>query len=259
VTRDASNNLTVVTSTPNDFEVGEYAIITGAVPTSGFVVSPNGTWLITSITNPTTFVAFSPGDPGTTGATGTVRVERAGLSNSGSLVLLDDAIPASVSGIKGPYVWDLNAAFVLSSLTGSLTQVIHAGQSLKIINIGANNLAPGGGQLIFDFGTSFQEGPVRYLFKPSANTIAIDPAYVFQNDHAIGSAVTAIRSKGPHAMSGLGTEFAPYITDPTVARDILEELIREVKSVGIFVEFLIRYPEQLYATIDVYSSGMDPG
>jgi len=175
-----------------------------------------------------------------------------GLANSGSLVLLEDAVPASISGIKGPYVWDLNAAFVLSSLTGNLTQIINAGQSLKIINIGPNNLDAGGGQLIFDFGTAFQEGPVRYLFKPSANTIAIDPAYIFLNDHTVGSAVTAIRSKGPHAMSGLGTEFAPYITDPTVARDILEALIEEVKSVGIFVEFLIRYPEQLYGTLDVY-------
>lgn len=182
-----------------------------------------------------------------------------GMSNSGSLVLLEDAVPASITGIKGPYMWDLNAAFVLSSLTGDLNQIIHAGQSLKIINIGPNSLSAAGGQLIFDFGTSFQEGPVRYLFKPSANTIAIDPAYVFVNDHAVGSAVTAIRSKGPHVMSGLGKEFAPYITDPTVARDILEALILEVKSVGVFVEFLIRYPEQLYATVDVYKSGIDPG
>lgn len=176
-----------------------------------------------------------------------------GLANSGSLVLLEDVVPASITRIKGPYVWDLNAAFVLSSLTGDLSQVIHAGQSLKIINIGPNNLDAGSGQLIFDFGTTFQEGPVRYLFKPSANTIAIDPAYIFLNDHTIGSAVTAIRHKGPHVMSGLGTEYAPYITDPTVARDILEALILEVKSVGVFVEFLIRYPEQLYGTLDVYN------
>lgn len=259
VTRDGSNNLTIVTSTPHNFVVGEHVIVANTIPTSGLTVSANGTWLITQITNPTTIVAYSYGDPGSTGATGTARVERAGLSNSGSLLLLEDANLASVTGIKGPYMWDLSAAFVLSSLTGDLAQTINAGQSPKIINIGPNNLDSVGGQLIFDFGTSFQEGPVRYLFKPSANTIALDPAYVFINDHDVGSAVTAIRSKGPHKISNFGAEFAPYITDPTVARDILEKLILEVKSVGIFVEFLIRYPDQLYATVDVYKSGIDPG
>jgi hypothetical protein len=49
------------------------------------------------------------------------------------------------------------------------------------------------------------------------------------------------------------------VTDTAIAREILQELILEVKSVGIFVEFLIRFPEQLYATIDVYRSGEDPG
>jgi hypothetical protein len=244
--RDAFNNLTIVTSTPNTYSVGESAIISGTG-------SIDGTWPITQIVDPSTFIAFSAGPMTSLGAGGTVRVERAGLSNSGSLVLLEDAVSSSLTGVKGPYVWDLNAAFVLSSLTGDLTQIIHAGQSLKIINIGANNLDASGGQLIFDFGTSFQEGPVRYLFKPSANTIAVDPAYVFENDHAPGSAVTAIRTKGPHAMSGTGTEFAPYVTDPTVARTILEGLILDVKSAGIFVEFLIRYPEQLYGTLDVYN------
>jgi hypothetical protein len=55
-------------------------------------------------------------------------------------------------------------------------------------------------------------------------------------------------------MSGTGKEYGAYITDPGVAREILQELIREVKSVGIFVEFLIRFPEQLYNTLDVYRS-----
>lgn len=54
-------------------------------------------------------------------------------------------------------------------------------------------------------------------------------------------------------------EYPAYVTDPAEARVILQDLIRSVKSAGIFVNFLIRYPEQLYATLDVYSSGVDPG
>jgi hypothetical protein len=149
-------------------------------------------------------------------------------------------------------VWDTAAAFVLSSLTGDINLAINAGQSLKIITLGPNNLSATGGQVIFDFGTATQEGPVSYSFLPSSTIMAIDPTYVFKFNHAIGSGVTAIRNKGPIVMSGTGAEYAPYITDPTQARLILENLISEVKSAGIFVEFLVRYPEQFYGLLDVY-------
>ena len=59
-------------------------------------------------------------------------------------------------------------------------------------------------------------------------------------------------------MSAHGTEYPLYITNPSEARFILQNLIRSVKSAGIFVNFLVRYPEQLYATLDVYQSGIDP-
>ncbi len=62
-----------------------------------------------------------------------------------------------------------------------------------------------------------------------------------------------ISHKGPHIMSVNGAEYAPYLTDPSEARIILEELIKSVKSAGIFINFLIRYPEQLYGILDVYN------
>lgn len=55
-------------------------------------------------------------------------------------------------------------------------------------------------------------------------------------------------------MSGIGKEYSAYITDPGVAREILQDLMRQVKSVGIFIEFLVRFPQQLYSTLDVYRS-----
>ena len=264
ISRDANNVVTIITAVPHGFLAGENAIVANTTatvsgnPLLNLDVSVNGTWPILDIINPTTFRVTSFGDQGTATG-GTVRVERTGLAASGSKVILTDSISSDITGIKGPYIWDQAAPFVLSSYTGPIAQEIEAGQTLKTINIGANNLPSEGGNLIFDYGTEKQEGPVRYLFKPSATSIALDPAYVFQYDHDIGSAVTVIRHKGPHQMSGNGAEYAPYITDPSVAREILQDLILQVKSVGIFVEFLVRYPEQLYATIDVYRSGIDPG
>jgi len=71
--------------------------------------------------------------------------------------------------------------------------------------------------------------------------------------------VTMIRRRGGIQFQGLGSERAPYITDPSVATEILKDLMKKVKSVGIFLNFIVRYPAQYYSTIDVYSSGIDPG
>lgn len=254
-TRDGFGVVTVTTSSPHTFSVGEYAIIDG---TSGPLVTPvNGSFQIQSAPSSTSFTFNSPGDAGTdTG--GSARVERIEMAAAGSLVYLTSA--NLNTGIFGPYMWDLNAPFVLSSATTAIEADIKAGNIVKVLPIApGNNIPNQEGFLIFDFGTESQEGPVRYLLKPNANSISLDPAYVFLFNHDIGSAITVISRKGAHIMSGVGSEYAAYITDPSQARLVLEDLMKKVKSVGIFIEFLIRYPKQYYSTLDVYNSGVDPG
>lgn len=259
--RDDSNVVTVTTSTAHEFQVGEGVTVSDTVPTVdadptiNLDVPVDGTFIIQSIPSPTTFTYISTGDEGeSTG--GTARLERIGMANEGSFAILSTA--QTDTGILGPYMWSQNAAFVLSSLTSTIEDEIRAGNSVKTLNIAEpNNIPDTEGFVIFDFGTERQEGPVRYLFKPTDGTMQMDPAYVFQNNHDIGSGITVIRRRGAHVMSGIGTEYPAYLTDPSVAREILKELMLQVKSVGIFIEFLIRYPEQLYATLDVYGSG-DP-
>lgn len=207
----------------------------------------------------TTFTFTALGTDGSPATPGVARVERVGLSNSGSKIIVTDAVRNDITRLTGTYVWDLAAPFVLSANKASISDEIRAGRIVRLLNIGDNTISAAGGFLIFDYGLNTQEGPVRYLYKPTDNTIAIDPSYVFQKNHEIGSDIIALRRKGPHVMSTRGSEYAPYITDPSEARFILEDLIRSVKSAGIFVNFLVRYPEQLYATLDVYQSGIDPG
>jgi hypothetical protein len=217
--------------------------------------SVNGSHIITSVPTSTTFTYDQIGTEGTSFG-GTAKVERYGMSNTGSLAILSSA--KTSTGVIGPYMWDSNATFVLSSLTSNIQQKIFAGTSIKQLTIDTpNNIPSEEGFVIFDFGTEEQEGPVRYLFKPTDGSMQIDPAYVFEYNHETGSSVTVIRRRGAHVMSGLGLEYPSYITDPSVARETLKDLLLEVKSVGIFIEFLIRYPEQLYATLDVYKSCRD--
>jgi hypothetical protein len=214
--------------------------------------------VITSIT-PTTFSYTKLGTNGSATTPGTSRVERIGLANSGSKVILTDAISNQVSRITGSYIWDQASSFVLSSNTATINDSIQAGKIVRLLSTSTNSMSADGGFLIFDYGRNTQEGPVRYLYKPTDSTIAIDPSYTFKYSHSANSPIVAISRKGPHQMSGRASEYPAYVTDPSEARLILQELIRSVKSAGIFVNFLVRYPEQLYATLDVYNSGNDPG
>jgi len=211
----------------------------------------NGTYEILSVTS-NTFTFKALGSNGTAVTPGDSRVEKVGIANSGSKVILTTAVPDDVSRITGSYVWDLAAPFVLSSNRGELQTEIKAGKIVKLLNVGPNTIPAESGFLIFDYGLNTQEGPVRYLYKPTDNTIALDPSYVFQKSHAIGSYTVALRTKGPHVMDTRAGEYGPYITNPSEARFILQDLIKSVKSAGIFVDFLIRFPEQIYGVYDVY-------
>lgn len=248
LTRDSFGNVTVVTAAPNEFAAGENVIISGS---SGPLVTPvNGVFQVQTVLTSSSFVFSSPGDAGTNTG-GTAWIEQIGMANYGSIVYLTSA--NINTGIFGPYIWDLTAPFTLSSMTTTITQFIEAGSLIRVLPIAAgNNIANEQGFLIFDFGTNTQEGPVRFLSKPNDNSIALDPSYIFKFNHANGSGITVISHKGPHIMSGLGTEYPLYVTDPTQARTVLEDLMNQVVSVGIFIEFLIRYPQQYYNAYPVY-------
>lgn len=248
--------MTVTTTAPHKLTVGMHVAVQNSVPTLGMTeYTPNGSWEIIQVVSPTVFKVKSVGDDGqSTG--GITRAERIGLSPEGSKLLLHTSILQPKK--NGPYMWDTNAPFVLSSLTTELTAKINAGDTARGIQVQPNDILSEQGYLIFNFGTVDQEGPIRYFFKPNSTTIAIDPSHVFQKNHAVGSSVTMIRRRGAHILSGAGAEFPAYVTDTSAARKVLFELMQQVKSVGIFLNFLVRFPEQLYATLDVYESGIDP-
>ena len=254
--RDGSNIITVTTSTAHDYSVGDSIIIENAILGAGTGPDVNGTFKIETINSTTEFEFFNFGAARASSG-GTVRIERLGTSAAGSRVILTSA--QIEEGLEGPFLWDVNSDFVLSSLTTNLTAEIEAGETQRNVQVDPNSIPSESGRLIFDFGTEKQEGPVRYFFKPNATSLALDPSYVFQYTHEVGSSVTMIRRRGGIQFDGLGNEYGGYITDPAAAREVLQELMEEVKSVGIFMNFLVRYPEQFYSTIDVYRSGVDPG
>jgi hypothetical protein len=222
-----------------------------ATETITFNENLNGSFIITSVTG-NTFTYDSIGLNGTAVTPGTARVDTIGMAPTGSLVLITGALPVSFTRITGPYVWDLAAPFVLSDNIATIVGSIHAGATISLLNLSANTIPAQGGYVIFDYGLTTQEGPVKYLYAPNNTTIIVDPAYIFQYTHVNGSSIVAIDNKGPHIMSGFGTEYPPYITNPPSVIATLESLIQSVASAGIFIDFLIRYPDQLYSVLPTY-------
>lgn len=246
---DSSGVLTVTTTTPHLIEA-DGSVKIYDVPAPG--LSLNGIFELIDVVSANTFRCQSSSGATPVVSSGKVRIERIGLADAGSPVYLTSSI--ANSGIFGPYMYDTAAPFIVSSYIGVTAQEIDAGNIVLNLAIDTPNNVPNEqGFLIFDYGLNTQEGPVRYLYKASEGNIALDPAYVFKYNHSVGSTVTAIRRKGAYVMSGLGKEYAFYISDPAKARQILQDLINQVKSVGLFLEYVVRYPTLYYSEFDVYS------
>jgi hypothetical protein len=246
---DSNGLLTVETTLPHRIELSGSVLIYGITPEPDAM---NGVFEVIDVIDANTFTCQSSSDAMPPRAMGTVRIERIGLADAGSPVYLTSSI--ANTGIYGPYMYDTAAPFIVSSYVANTAQVISTGNIVLNLAIDVpNNIPDEQGFLIFDYGLNTQEGPVRYLYKASDSTLALDPAYVFKYNHDIGATITAIRRKGAVVLSGLGKEYAFYVSDPAMARQILQDLIAQVKSVGLFLEYIIRYPKLYYSDFDVYS------
>ena len=222
--------------------------------TEGLVFSENtnGPFEVVSADS-SSFTIYQNGTNGTNAVTpGTVSKEFPQLAPDGFRVLITTANLSNVTGIKGPYIWQSDAPFTLGADTSTTSDSIVAGKSYKLLNLDTAAIPEGPGFLVFNYGQNNQEGPVKYLYKPAEKIVALDPSYTFQQHHPIGTSVVRVSKMGPHVPTGLGNEYPPYVTNPPDARQQLQELISSVASAGIFIDFIIRYPNQLYGTLSVY-------
>lgn len=216
-----------------------------------FSENTNGPFELTSATS-TQFTMNQVGTDGSAGVAGTVSKEELLLAPDNFKIIITTSVSSDATKIKGPYVWKLDAPFTLSADTSTTTTDIVAGKSYKLLELDTNNIPDGPGYVVIDFGKNNQEGPIKYLYKAAENVIVIDTSYTFQQFHEPGASVVAVSKLGPHIPTGQGNEYPPYVTNPPDARKLLQDLIVSVASAGIFIDFIIRFPNQLYGTINVY-------
>jgi len=142
------------------------------------------------------------------------------------------------------YTFDPKSGFPISKTRTTLTQGIFAG-SLETVLFGVDTsqFPDESGYLVFDWGTSNQEGPVKYLGRPSSGSLLLDPSYKFQKTHASGTSVILLKDRKPYTPKPDGTDLATYLTGTINGRVQAQDLIESLKAAGIFLNVIIVYPK----------------
>lgn len=144
----------------------------------------------------------------------------------------------------GSYTYDVTTGFPISAVSTKLTTDIFEGQLLTV-GFGSNTLEfpDDSGFLVFDYGTANQEGPVRYLGRPSSGSLLLDPSYKFKKSHVTGSDVTLLINRTPYVPTTDGTDYPTYVTGTVTGRIASEDLLQKLVASGILLTIIIVYPQ----------------
>ena len=143
---------------------------------------------------------------------------------------------------QGSYIFDPKSGFAISKNSTTLTTAINTGVNPIIFCNNTQNFPNSQGYLVFDFGNSKQEGPVKYLSRPSGGSLLLDPAYKFKNNHSVNSNVTLLSTTYPYSPRTDGTDYQAYVTGTSSGRIAAENLIASLAASGIFLNVIIIYP-----------------
>lgn len=141
-----------------------------------------------------------------------------------------------------------NKPYTITSQRANLLSAVTEGNVFTTLTVDDTSLIEAeNGYLIFDFGKSTEEQPVKFLSVPNTNTILIDPAHVFKFTHAAGSTVNVITNDlKPYSPRINGNDLAVYLTSPSEARNLVQELLASLAAAGVVVNFVIKFPEYKY-------------
>lgn len=145
--------------------------------------------------------------------------------------------------------------FTVTSKVATLNQSITAGSVVPTLTVtGADDIDNSPGVLIFDYGKDNQEQPVPYIGRPNDNTLLIDPGHVFTKDHAIGEQINLLLPDlKPLIPRTTGDDLAIYLTSPSGAREIVQEILRTLAAAGVIINFVVLLPTYKYLCSNPYA------
>lgn len=130
------------------------------------------------------------------------------------------------------------SSIYLTSTSTTTSQVLTAGINYGIINVVDSSQFPGaGGYVVFDFGLDTQE-VVKYLLRPSNNTILLDATHIFQHSHILGTTLHYCMNT-PYAPRITGDDYPIFFIDTAVGQQLVQSFILLLKAAGIVVRWII--------------------
>ena len=151
---------------------------------------------------------------------------------------------------QGSFLFDPSGTkgnFTVSSQKASLQTPISKGDILTSITVDDNsNFENNTGDLIFGFGKSDQEVPVKFRGIPNSSTILIDPSYVFTEDHPVGTIINVSLDRKSFTPNRDVRDLAIYMTSPSISREIVEGILETLKAAGIIIRFIVLAPKYRY-------------
>lgn len=161
-------------------------------------------------------------------------------------LVVTDYIKPQSDLFLGSYIYDPQGVyykFLPSTIgTKSVSQIFKGESGVIISTSSVSGFNPSGGYLVFDYGTSKIEGPLKYI-TVSGNQIVIDPAYTFTKSHLSGSTIREVKQLKAVSPSENGKQFQPFLTGTSSARDSFFEILKSIISAGVFVKEDVLYPE----------------
>lgn len=169
---------------------------------------------------------------------------------------LEPPVPPNNGIWQGSFMYNPSgseASFTVSNQKAEIQEELSKGAIYTKVTVDDNSsfLEPQG-EIIFNWGTDLQELPVKYRGIPNTNTILLDPAYVFQKTQPIGSMINVLVKKQPYIPVKTGKDLAVYLTSPSDARVIVEEILRSLAAAGVIVNFVILAPDYKYIIDNPY-------
>jgi len=143
----------------------------------------------------------------------------------------------------GSYLFNPTSGLPIAKTATTLQETIGAGE-LKTVMVGANTsqFPDEEGFLVIGFGTSNEEGPIRYYGRPSSNSLLIDPSYKFKKSHVPGEDIALITDRKAYRPKQDGTDYGAYLTGTIAGRIEAQKLIEKLVASGIFLSVIITYP-----------------
>jgi len=156
----------------------------------------------------------------------------------------------------GAYCFDPTSGVTIGNVSCTLNQTLEAGQPYTVVSASGSTaqFPDSPGNIILDFGTSNQEGPIKYLGRPSNGTLLLDASYVMKRTHA-NPDVSLVRTTKPYSPATDGTDYPTYLTGTVQGRIEAEALAQSIAAAGIFVNIIVVYPKGpgMNNIVDVYA------